>query len=362
MLILAQSGRFLAQSATQAGFTAWVADCFGDTDTLLNASRFSLVPENFNISIKGLIKLLIDLTHDQPCYFTYGSGIEHIYEVLNLLPSNFELIGNSFSTLKQVYSPNTFFSILDSLSAPYPTTQFTPPKSHTKQHWLQKSIVGYGGSHISDYSIKQTKAGHYFQRYVEGSPASILFLYDGLSMQILSINKQFNHQENYTFEGIEAPYILSESITSSLMYIIEQLCIQTGLIGCNSLDFIVMNNESIVILEVNPRPSASLELVDSDIPSFQLHFNACLGIHNKFSLNVNKTTSLRYLYAQSTYSIPENMIWPNSCHDLPHAGSIINQGQPICSSLVKGESQQVDKLHLQNLNQVKNQLLMLESE
>jgi predicted ATP-grasp superfamily ATP-dependent carboligase len=363
VLILAQSGRFLAQSATQAGFTVWVADCYGDIDTRQSSSRWALIPPNFNISSLNLLTILSELSQNEDCYLAYGSGIESVYSILDILPPNIELIGNSFNTLNDIFTPQTFFQILDNLAIPYPTTQFSPPTHpNEEQPWLQKSARGYGGSHISYYLKGDKSSDNYFQHYIEGDVASILFLKNHHCLTILSINKQLNHSENFRFEGIETPYAIPKKTHSLLISIIKQLCALSGLIGLNSLDFIVTPNKEIMILEINPRPSASLELINIDVPIFQLHLNACLGFPSLFTVSKRKKTSLRYLFSDDYYATPNNIEWPLSCHDRPQAHTTLKPGHPICSSLVTANSLEIEALHSRNDHFIKNQLLKLESE
>ena len=62
VLILAQSGRFLAQSASQAGYRVWVADCFGDIDTLVASERWQGLPKLASLTCKQFLTVLQSLT------------------------------------------------------------------------------------------------------------------------------------------------------------------------------------------------------------------------------------------------------------------------------------------------------------
>jgi hypothetical protein len=104
LLIVAQSGQFLAQSATQAGYSAWVADCFGDTDTLAVSERWQKLDDLHSLSLASFLSTLEALTQGEPCYLIYGSGIEHCYEFINHLPKHIEILGNHTKTYQYPFT------------------------------------------------------------------------------------------------------------------------------------------------------------------------------------------------------------------------------------------------------------------
>ena len=354
VLILAQSGRFLAQSATQAGYSAWVADCFGDQDTLDIAQRWHQTPSFSTFTPPLFSQILDEITQGEACLLIVGSGIELCYSLLNSLPKNIQLIGNSPQTIKQIKTPSLFFKLLDRLTIPYPHTQFNPPQDN--KNYLIKSASGLGGEHIQHLDNTTATNDSYFQRLIVGESGSALILADGDGAQIISINQQFQAPSNDTpfrLGSIETPWKLSNAHRQELGQAADEITAETGLLGLNSIDFIISENNELLLLEVNPRPSASAELINKEIPLFQYHINACLGHLPTDKIRQTKVkTSLHYLYADDNYTIPSGMNWSKESYDIPPPASVIKKEQPICTIITKGSKAQYLKQKL--LHQLKD--------
>jgi len=336
VLVFAQSGRYLAQSATQAGHTVWVADCFGDTDTQESASRWQKLPAFSELDASNLLQLLTTFANGQDCILVCGSGIEIFHAILAQLPENINYLGNSSNTIEKIKNPSLFFRLLAQYQLPYPATQFEHPNNN--ETWLFKECSGLGGTHITPSNKWPRDRKGYFQQKIIGDSASILFLADAKQAQLISINKQIvtNKQPRpFQLATIESPFVIAETHRQQLCKVIDIITQETGLLGLNSLDFIIDDKDQLFILEINPRPSASAELVNNE-SLFQYHLQACQG---KQMLDISTTDNtnyigLYYLYAPQTVRIPLKMNWPTQSHDLPQPGTTIEANQPICTIVI----------------------------
>lgn len=347
VLIFAQSGRFLAQSASQAGYTVWVADCFGDTDTIAVSERWQQLPALSKLSETIVLETIDKITLGEPCIVICGSGIEFFSDFLANLPSNVDYLGNAISTIKNIKTPSLFFNLLKRLDIQHPQTRFTLPKQRC--NWISKSAKGMGGIHIQNLdSLSFVSDDYYFQEYISGVSCSALFLASERSLTILSINKQIldpSPESPFRLGRIEAPLHLSESIRQTLTSVIEKLVSELQLVGLNSIDFIYTATNQLLTLEINPRPSASMELVTMGSPIIQLHIDACTDNLNQKNLkHLSTFKSLNYFYADNDYLVPNNIVWPKTCSDLPSAEKIIHRGEPICSCLVECHQSENEKL------------------
>ncbi|MDH5358492.1 MAG: ATP-grasp domain-containing protein [Gammaproteobacteria bacterium] len=336
VLILAQSGRFLSQSASQAGYPVWVADCFGDQDTLSCAQRWQALPPLSELTQTSLLETLSEITNGEDCTLICGSGIESYYGLLTTLPNNIHLVGNSAHTINIIKTPILFFGLLKQLRLPYPDTQFMQPVDDT--NWLIKSPKGLGGNHVKHLNRHPPTTECYFQRHITGSSGSALFLANGIHAQLLSINKQTLRpytDSPFRLGAIEKPWAITEAHRHQLEEAICKISSKTGLLGLNSLDFIISEQGELLLLEINPRPSASAELIGSIVSIFHHHINACHGsLPDKPIIDTVTKGSLRYLYARHNYRIPSDVSWPSECHDLPAAGTLIKKHAPICTSIL----------------------------
>jgi uncharacterized protein len=363
VLIFAQSGRFLAQSAIQAGYPVWVADCFGDQDTLSVAQRWQQLPAISGITEDRLLAIFSKLTNDEQCALICGGGIESCYTILNQLPDNIQLVGNTAHTIHSIKTPTLFFSLLDQLNIAHPDTQFEHPDN--VENWLIKLTSGLGGSHIHYLDQQTNLTGYYFQRFIGGTSGAALFLANGKQALIVSINKQHctaNKVKPFRLSSIEVPWSISNQHLKQLEQAINKLTSATGLVGLNSIDFIISEQGELLVLEINPRPSASVELSNLNNPLFQHHLDACRGILPDGPITQSATkTSLRYLYAIDDFIIPANISWPSECHDLPAPDTFIKEHEPICTSIVQTSgNQEINNLHQNIEHRVTNQLRNLE--
>ena len=343
LLILAQSGRFLAQSATQAGYRVWVADCFGDQDMQDVSERWLTLPPLSTISPKNLSQVLSKLSNGEGCYLICGSGIESCYDILKKLPTNIKLLGNSFQTIQAIKNPTLFFNTLEKHQLNFPETVFSPPTSTTEKRYLAKSSKGLGGIHINYVNNTESYSeDYYFQDFIEGLSGSILFLADGNNVQLISINQQFTVQsdnKSFCLHGITADWDIDDKHQKQLLKAIKLITEETGLVGLNSLDFIISNKNELFILEVNPRPSSSAELIEQTPRLFQAHLNACEGLLPKpNTTDFVASGELQVLFAGNDYKVASKVSWPIESYDRPIKDTLITKGQPICTIIIKMSS------------------------
>src|SRR5262249_47252340 len=118
-----------------------------------------------------------------------------------------------------------------------------------------------------------------------------------------------------------------------------------GLIGLNGVDFVLRDARPVVV-EVNPRYSASMELVEraTGIPVFDLHRAACEGrmpppATAEAPLPGDGFHAKAIVYASKPVSVPDTSGWiERGVRDVPHPGEAIRSGHPICTVLASGSS------------------------
>ena len=111
-------------------------------------------------------------------------------------------------------------------------------------------------------------------------------------------------------------------------------CASLALRGLNGIDFLWDDGQALV-LEINPRPTASFELYDPDVEGglVQWHvrsFDERLG-SGPPTPTASLSRGLQVVYAERTVAIPAVVAWPAWCHDLPRPGSVVHAGAPALS-------------------------------
>lgn len=335
VLVFAQSGRFIAESATRAGFTVRVADCFGDNDTLEVAERWQALPALDELTTEQLLKLLIELSDGQPCWLVCGTGIERFYPLLSELPSHIQFAGNPLESIALLRQPVSFFRLLHDLDLLFPEVSYSTPETP----YLIKDMAGSGGNAVHTSSTSKLRPSQYYQHYIEGKSYSVCFIADGKTAQILAWNRQHHSPQCFTLSALQQPAYPPAHCQPVIIEAVRKLTEACGLRGFNSLDYLVDKQGQSYILELNPRISASAELLrQTDL--FNCHLTACFGpLPRVEPLPQSTVRMLHYLFAESRVSIDQSPHWPDSCHDLPQAGCTIESGQPVCTLIVEADSE-----------------------
>ena len=345
LLIVAQSGRFIAQSATYAGYTVRVADCFGDTDTLEAADQWLPLPAISQLTRQQFHAVLEKLSAGQACQLLCGTGVEAFYPFLASLPAHIKLIGNSVDTMALLREPNAFFALLDQLTLPYPKSYLHPPAPANS---LLKDLHTAGGQ-INKANEHTLSAGQFYQHIIEGESFSVTFIADGQQAAVLAWNRQINCKGQYHLAKIRQPEPPAPAIRRAVTAALNSLVQASKLKGFNSLDFIVDQQGHWYVLEINPRISASLELLNQP-QCMQWHIDACNGrLPALPATETGKVRILEYLFAEENQQIRQHPSWPQQCHDLPAAGSVIETGLPICTLIVEASTLQAAEQRLQQI-------------
>lgn len=336
LLVVASSGRMLAQAAKKLDYQVLVIDLFTDCDTQSYATEFiklsSLAKDQLAMAWRVFSK-------KYPIHQAiYGSGLEYYPESLTFLTQHLQLLGNTPAVFTQLQNKVDFFAVLSALQIPFPTVSFKPPTP--PENWLIKPQQGQGGLGVKHYRAQTVPAtGDYWQRYQPGIAQSVLFLANTQHAQVIGFNTQWTtplgNEQSFVFSGIINSSTLTPALMSLLHEILQKLVPAFELKGLNSMDFI-QHGDAIYVLEINPRLPASMQLYDT--PLLQQHIEACQG--NLPSTPHQQTDFCGYqiVYAPQDGKIPKTMRWPKGCVDLPPTGVYYRKTQPICSMIARHNS------------------------
>ncbi len=353
VLIIANSGRMLAQAAKNVGLKPIVIDIYADIDTLGYAYAFKQVVSLSEQYLTPAIEYFIQFYGVLPVI--YGSGFEYYPQSLGYLNQRLPVFGNTSSTFFKLQNKPYFFTSLDKLSIPYPDISFIPPSDHGK--WLVKPMQGQGGLGIRRNSLTEPLgSGDYWQRFQEGTQHSVLFLADKKKVQVIGFNTQWvislSASQEFVFSGVVNSSGLQNDQKVLITGWLEKLVPLFGLRGLNSLDFI-QEGDRFFILEINPRPSASMQLYDADL--LTRHIKASQGELIDYFPVKSSYSGYQIVYATEDVIIPEGFEWPDGCMDLPKCGVTCRTGQPICSIIAhqKRASSVMNELKIKQLNLLK---------
>jgi predicted ATP-grasp superfamily ATP-dependent carboligase len=318
-----------------------VVDAFGDADTMECAAAARCLPDAARKGFRAgpLIAALNSLragASRTPIGLVLGSGFEDTPRLVATLARHFRLIGNDAETISRAKDPRSFFPLLDALGVPYPETRLDPPGE--RDGWLSKRIGGSGGAHILPSQAAKRRPDRYFQRRVDGEPVSVLALAGRGGLQIVGFSRQWTvgtGPRPYRYGGAAGPIRLADALAVSMRASIEAICASLALVGLISFDFRLHEGVP-YLLEVNPRPGATLDIFDHEGASLlAAHIAACQG-EAAYPAPPLPSRAAGLLYAEAGPASVDLLSWPSWVADRPRPGTLISRYRPVATALAEG--------------------------
>lgn len=347
VLIAAFSARALAASARRAGYRPLVVDCFGDSDTVALAEASRCLPARVQVgfTFRPLLAALESLAAESaspPIGLVLGAGFECNPRLVAKLAERFPLIGNDAETIARAKDPQQFFSVLDTLGVPYPETRLDAPAD--SDGWLMKRIGGSGGLHIHRCPAKpRPDKRRYFQRQIAGAQISLLGLVSEKSAAFAA-SRQWTSplaRRPFRYGGATGSLPLDEDLEARLIEMSLAVSDALKLSGIVSFDFLV-NDGEVSLLEVNPRPGATLDVFDDAAGTlFKAHIEAARGgdpaalLASDWHPPIARAAA--FLYADRGSLTAGTIDWPEWAADRPQPGSVIGAGQPLATVVSEGD-------------------------
>jgi predicted ATP-grasp superfamily ATP-dependent carboligase len=343
VLIASASARALAQSARRAGYAPLVVDFFADDDTREAAEDCICLEDGLarGFVLDSLVTACERLASGRTLAgVVYGSGFEDRPALIEAMGKRWRLIGNPSELVARLKDPLIFADLCRQAGIPHPETQIDRPAD--APNWLARQRGGSGGSHIRSAAVEPpADAETYFQRRVEGRPVSALVLADGARCAILGFSEQwavFHHERPFRFNGAVRPALIPASIEQALTAAVRRFCLRTPLVGLNSFDFLA-SDKGYWLLEVNPRPGATLDIFEPESPRdeslFARHVAACNGSVGPTPLLVDAVAA-QIVYSDSELVASPELAWPAWARDRQPAGSRVAKDAPFCTVVARG--------------------------
>jgi predicted ATP-grasp superfamily ATP-dependent carboligase len=343
-LVLANSGRAIAESAHRAGYRVTVLDLFCDQDTQAVADCWPVTQGFANLDVDIFAQEIASLVPNFPCGVVYGAGLEASASLLKRLSSCCHLLGNDPSVLEMLRRPRRFFSLLDRLGIAHPEVSFSAPNCATGRSWLFKRAGSCGGQGVAYFSPQYAAADStcYYQKHIPGQVMSVLFIADGERHRTIGYNMLgipgASSPEPFLYNGAIAQASLRDGVRIQIEQVVDKLVSSLGLRGINSIDFI-QNDAGSFVVDLNPRPTATLELYEHLMPDgwIKRHIEACRGELPVIPIVASaEMHGHQIVYAPRTIEIPIDVAWPQWIKDRPGSGARVHKGEPLCSLYAKG--------------------------
>jgi predicted ATP-grasp superfamily ATP-dependent carboligase len=322
--------------------TPLVADFFADEDTQSLAAACCKLPGDIKRGIRweSLVRALDRLAEAAPSPvlgLVYGSGFEARPQLLARLAERWPLLGNDAATVARLKAPQTFFAELDRLGIPHPRMAIKRPCQDAR--WLTKRQGGAGGSHVVPSRLQKGGADFYYQERIAGRPVSALFVANGRQARVLGFSEQWtapSPRSPFRYGGAVRPAALARAVQERMRASVKLAAEAFQIKGLASADFMVDEGEAL-LLEINPRPGATLDIYDSASgPLLLLHLDAVLkGELPAASRKSKVARASAIVYAPRTVYVPPGLVWPEWAADRPKPAERIDKYRPICTVLAR---------------------------
>ena len=339
------SARSLAFSCRRAGLRPVTCDLFFDSDLAEQCPGVRIPAGSWPAGLLDGIAQLPALP------VIYSGGLENHPGLIRRLEERHEIIGNGSAVLEKTLDPFAFSSCLAAAGLRVPEIRQAGGQITSAPGWLSKPISSGGGLGIESATEAETTEGRYLQRFVDGVPASALFLAGkkdsshqalllGTTEQL--IGESWLGAGGFTYCGNLGPLELEEEALGEVTLAGAATAGEFSLRGLFGLDFI-LTDRGPVFIELNPRYTGSVEVIETacGFATIPHHLAACRdGELPSMASPPSRACAKAILFAEApvalspSYALAEENA--SRIADIPAIGETIEAGSPLLTILTEG--------------------------
>lgn len=328
VLVVAVSARMLAELAVADEHEVIALDRFGDVD--LRAVATVTTAAGNDALVRRAERVDADAV-------VYGAGFENRPDLVARLAAGRELLGTPPELLTAARDPWALDAAVRAAGARVPETRAPAQAPHDPGAgvWLRKPRAGGGGRGVRRWAGGRLRPAEILQRHANGLSCSAVAIADGHDATVLGVTEQL-HDGRYRWTGNVSPPRLPASERIELAARLDGVCgavaERFGVRGAFGVDAI-WDGRRLWVLEVNPRPTASLELFADG--AFAAHVRGARGVSLP-TPDVSRTGRCAkvklVLYADRELRAPDPAWWPAGLvSDIPCRDQPIARGAPVCT-------------------------------
>ncbi len=369
VVIVGASVRACAESASRAGWAVHAADLFGDVDLRRSAVSALQVSGVGETGYPAGLPAAITGFPPGPCIYT--GGLENHPELIEAVASDRPLAGNTADVVRAVRDPEQLATVVRAVGAEFPETHATADGVPLDGSFVVKPVASAGGRGIRRWRGRSASACGRplrWQRLVAGESWSAAFVADGRTSRLLATSLQLSGRRwcgarSFAYCGsIDRPLAqIHESLHARLERLGAMLSATFGLVGLVGIDFILDERHVLHVIEVNPRPTASMELHErgTGTPLARLHLEACgftspraPPAADHAAIDATSIWSKAIVFASRTaarFAPPTDMIedlaasWTTAdgaaaVADIPRPGQPLPAGGPLVTVFARGDT------------------------
>jgi predicted ATP-grasp superfamily ATP-dependent carboligase len=385
--IVGASTRAAAASAIRAGYQPVTADLFADADLqqFATTTRISPYPDGFFDWLRTM----------QPSAWMYTGALENHPELVDQMAWVSPLWGNGGDVLDRVRSPWVLSTVLRDAGLSFPETRASDEGLPRDGTWLAKTYRGASGSGVREVgqtrrqgdketrrSASETFDGEsaylpvslspcpVYQRRIEGTLCAAAFVAAAGKAELLGVTRQLVGERwlgahGFQYAGSIGPWPVAPAVLDMIRRVGFVVAERFELIGLFGVD-IVLDGQQVWVLEVNPRYTASVEVVEraTGVQAIAEHAAACGGlpiakvgaeassppvgvgddpahriaqVHGKAILFAKRNVVISKHFGETALAESSRLPWPTLA-DVSPPGTLIEIGRPILTLFADGTS------------------------
>ncbi len=370
IIVLGASARAAAFSALRAGMRPYAIDLFADSDLVdvCPAVKISRYPQDFEQA----------LAEAPQAPWIYTGGLENYPDLVERMSALRQLYGNGPNVLRKIRNYELLATCLSQVNSNFavPGICTSPPPPGSEMKWLRKprrSSAGLGIRRAESNEQPRNEENFYYQQYVPGVATSAIFVANKSECQLLGMTKQESGvagipEEPFLYGGSQVS-VGAHAYEAELADLGRRLTWQFGLWGLFNVDFV---NEYL-LLEVNPRYSASIEVLEhlqgkNFLAMHVLQFDPDFRGEAKCSISHRPACVARKV----VYALCDCIVSPElnrlrrkwnalrllpHLADIPRSGDRILRGQPVATVIAEGANdEEVQRLLAEQVSAVRQTL------
>ncbi|MEW4568254.1 ATP-grasp domain-containing protein [Tautonia sp. JC769] len=355
VLLVGASVRASAFSAIRAWFDPVAIDLFADWDLRHACPAHRVDPPSYPEAIEGL-SLRATLPGTPWCY---TGAIENHPTLIDRIARERPLWGNPGAVVRAVRDPFALADALRRAGLPAIDARRHAHGLPTDGSWLVKRLRSAGGAHIRPLDANgpaPVEGGEYLQRRILGPSGSAVFVGTAAgSARLCGVTRQWIGHDGAAFGylGSVGPVRVARAVRTQLGQLGSLLARDFGLRGLFGVDFVLSRGAAWPV-EVNPRPTASVEVLEwaTGRPFFRDHAaafgaEAAEAGHETCVMRPRGRVGKLVVFAPAGGRVPDAIRWPETdpgsgrlprVADLPPPGTAFLTGQPVLTLLDAGPS------------------------
>lgn len=352
LAIVGASARSASQSAIRAGLIPLAHDLFGDRDLPRHPIQ-AIAPSQYP---RGFEAILANLPDGCPWMFT--GALENHPDLIDRMARLRPLWGILGDSLRGCRDPLALASALRSRGLPSANVQISPDMVPQDGSWLVKPLASAGGRRIEPWRAGSPfpSFSAFFQERIEGLSLAAIFVGMGRSADLVGVTRQILSAEGnpFAYVGSIGPWPVSSRTNERIARIGNALAGEFGLRGIFGVDLVVDREGEPFAVEVNPRYTASVEVLElatgrTLLADHAEAFGGRTGPALALRAHPPAVVGKAILFAPRASRLPAMDVWTvresrsstlavSRVADLPAAGQRFGEGEPVMTVLARGSS------------------------